>query len=55
MSIELAAAIEHSYLGAGGLTTFYYIASTPMSNPQRCVPAQVLSNREIKAGDVVSL
>ena len=29
---ESAEAIEHSYLGAGGLTTFYYIASTPMSN-----------------------
>ncbi len=51
---ELAEAIEHSYLGAGGLTTFYYIASTPMSSPDRCVPAQVLSNREIEAGDVVT-
>ena len=51
---ELAEAIEHSYLGAGGLTTFYYIASTPMSDPDRCVPAQVLSNREIQAGDVVT-
>ncbi len=51
---ELAAAIESSYLGVGGLTTFYYIASTPMSSPERCVPAQVLSNREIQAGDVVT-
>ena len=50
----MAEAIEHSYLGAGGLTTFYYIASTPMSDPDRCVPAQVLSNREIQAGDVVT-
>lgn len=51
---ELAEPIERSYLGAGGLTTFYYIASTPMSAPDRCVPAQVLSNREIEAGDVVT-
>ena len=51
---ELAAPIESSYLGDGGLTTFYYIASTPMSNPDRCVPAQVLSNRVIQPGDVVT-
>lgn len=51
---QLAAAIEETYLGDGGLTTFYYIASTPMSQPDRCVPAQVLSAREIQAGDVVT-
>ena len=51
---ELAEAIECSYLGDGGLTTFYYIASTPMSSPDRCVPAQVLSRREIQVGDVVT-
>jgi Xaa-Pro aminopeptidase len=51
---ELAAAIEAAYLGRGGLTTFYYLASTPMAAPQRCVPAQVLSARRLEAGDVVS-
>lgn len=51
---QLAAAIEMSYLGDGGTTGFYYLASTPMSSPQRSVPAQVLSNRVIEAGDVVS-
>ncbi|HEX6300380.1 MAG TPA: M24 family metallopeptidase [Acidimicrobiia bacterium] len=51
---ELAEAIETSYLGDGGLTTFYYIASTPMARPERSVPGQVLSSREIQAGDVVS-
>jgi Xaa-Pro aminopeptidase len=50
----LAAPIEASYLGQGGLTGFYYLASTPMSAPTRCVPAQVLSNRRIAAGDVVT-
>jgi Xaa-Pro aminopeptidase len=50
----LAESIEAAYLGEGGLTGFYYLASTPMSAPTRSVPAQVLSNREIAAGDVVS-
>jgi Xaa-Pro aminopeptidase len=51
---QLAAPIEASYLADGGMTSFYYLASTPMSEPERCVPAQVLSNRMIEAGDVVS-
>jgi len=51
---ELAEVIEHAYLSGGGLTTFYYLASTPMSSPNRCVPAQVLSTRMLEAGDVVS-
>jgi len=51
---ELGAAIEASYLGDGGLTTFYYLASTPMDDPDRCVPAQVLSSRQIAVRDVVS-
>lgn len=52
--IELAEAIESAYLGDGGAASMYYVASTPMSSPDRCVPAQVLSNRRIEAGDVVS-
>lgn len=51
---ELAAAMEQSYLAKGGLTTFYYLAATPMSDPVRCVPAQVLSDRRLVSGDVVS-
>lgn len=51
---ELAEVIEHAYLPRGGLTTFYYLASTPMSKPDRCVPAQVLSSRVLEVGDVVS-
>ncbi len=51
---ELAAAIEAAYLAAGGLTTFYYLAATPMADPDRCVPAQVLSSRKIERGDLVS-
>lgn len=51
---ELGAAIEAAYLADGGLTTFYYLAATPMAQPERCVPAQVLSARPVAAGDVVS-
>jgi Xaa-Pro aminopeptidase len=51
---QLAAAIETSYLADGGTTGFYYLASTPMSQPERCVPSQVLSNRVIEIGDVVT-
>ncbi|MGF1666602.1 MAG: M24 family metallopeptidase [Acidimicrobiia bacterium] len=51
---ELAAAIEGAYLKEGGLTTFYYLASTPMASPDRCVPSQVLSSRRIEVGDGVS-
>jgi Xaa-Pro dipeptidase len=51
---QLAGAIETSYIADGGTTGFYYLASTPMSRPDRCVPAQVLSNRVIEAGDVVT-
>jgi Xaa-Pro aminopeptidase len=51
---QLAEAIETSYLKEGGMTTVCYLASTPMSNPSRCVPAQVFSSRVIEVGDVVS-
>ena len=51
---QLAAGIETSYLADGGTTGFYYLASTPMSQPERCVPSQVLSNRVIETGDVVT-
>jgi Xaa-Pro aminopeptidase len=51
---ELADAIEGSYLRQGGLTTMYYLASTPMSSPDRCVPSQVLSARRLEAGDAVT-
>lgn len=51
---QLAAAVESAYLADGGQTAMYYIASTPMAQPDRCVPSQVLSNRQIEAGDVVS-
>lgn len=51
---ELAEVIEHAYLKDGGLTGFYYLATTSMAAPDRCVPAQVLSNRVIAPGDLLT-
>ena len=50
---ELAAIVEGAYLGLGGQNSIHYMATTPMSDPDRCVPAQHLSNRVIGAGDVL--
>ncbi|MPZ88138.1 MAG: M24 family metallopeptidase [Nitriliruptorales bacterium] len=51
---ELADIVERAYTRDGGLTSFHYIATTPMQTPDRCVPAQVLSSRVLQAGDVVT-
>lgn len=49
---ELGEVIEHAYLRDGGETQFYYLGSTSMTNPDRCVPAQLLSSRLLEAGDI---
>lgn len=51
--IELVAIVEGAYLGLGGRTHIHYMATTPMSNPSACVPAQYQSNRIIERGDVL--
>jgi len=50
---ELAAIVEGAYLGLGGETHIHYMATTPMSHPGVCVPAQHQSNRVIEKGDVL--
>lgn len=50
---ELVAIIEAAYLGLGGRTHIHYLATTPMSNPSVCVPAQHQSNRILEKGDVL--
>lgn len=50
---ELAAIVEGAYLGLGGKTHIHYMASTPMSHPSVCVPAQRQSSRVIEKGDVL--
>ena len=50
---ELAAIVEGAYLELGGKNHIHYMATTPMSNPTLCVPAQHQSNRVLQAGDVL--
>jgi Xaa-Pro aminopeptidase len=50
---DLIAIIEGAYLSAGGQTAIHYLASTPMAEPERCVPAQQPSGRVIRAGDAI--
>ena len=50
---ELAAIVEGAYLGLGGKTHIHYMATTPMSQPGVCVPAQHQSGRAIEKGDVL--
>lgn len=52
---ELAPILEQGYRAQGGMTYFHYVASTPMADPQRCVPAQVQSERVLEVGDVVTV
>lgn len=50
---ELAAIVEGAYLPLGGHTHIHYMATTPMREPQVCVPAQIQSDRIVQAGDVL--
>src|SRR5579863_7222563 len=50
---QLAAIVEGAYLGLGGKNHIHYMATTPMSNPSVCVPAQHQSNRVLQRGDVL--
>ena len=50
---ELAAIVEGAYLRLGGKTHIHYMATTPMSHPGVCVPAQHQSSRVIEKGDVL--
>ncbi len=50
---ELVAIVESAYLGLGGKNHIHYMATTPMLNPDVCVPAQQQSNRRLEKGDVL--
>lgn len=52
---ELGEIVDGAVRSHGGMSVFHYIASTPMSAPRRCVPAQVLSERELRGGDIVTV
>ena len=51
--LKLTAIVEGSYLGQGGKNHIHYMATTPMSNPSVCVPAQQQSTRVLQSGDVL--
>ena len=50
---ELANVIERSYVGYGGTIGIHFIGSTPMANPDCCVPRQWQTRRKVQPGDWV--
>lgn len=50
---ELAGIVESAYRPKGGQPHIAYLSSTPMRNPQRCLPWQNPSNRTLEEGDIL--
>jgi Xaa-Pro dipeptidase len=50
---ELIDRIERAYVPHGGTTHIHYLAITPMTDPQRCVPAQLPVGATVERGSVV--
>ena len=51
---ELTARIESAYVAHGGMHHIHYVGVTPMSAPDRSVPAQWPSSRPVAAGDLLT-
>ncbi len=51
--LELVDAVERAYVARGGTTHIHYLAATPMSRPEICVPAQYPTGRPLASGDVL--
>jgi Xaa-Pro aminopeptidase len=51
---ELAARIEAAYVAHGGMHHIHYVGVTPMSAPDRSVPAQWPRSRQVAAGDLLT-
>jgi Xaa-Pro aminopeptidase len=51
--LDLAAIVEGAYLAEGGVNHIHYFGVTSMADPDRAVPAQFPSDRQIAAGDVL--
>jgi Xaa-Pro dipeptidase len=51
--LDLAAAVEGSYLADGGTNHIHFFATTPMAGPEVCVPSQWPSSRVLEPGDVL--
>src|SRR5581483_3950032 len=50
---EIPLLIESTYLEHGGYAGIHFLASTPMKDPNICVPHQYQSDRVLQPGDVV--
>jgi Xaa-Pro dipeptidase len=50
---ELGNMIERAFVGRGGAHAIHFIGSTPMADPDVCVPRQFTSRRRIEPGDFV--
>lgn len=51
---ELTARVEAAYVAHGGMHHIHYIGVTPMSEPDRSVPAQWPRARAVSAGDLLT-
>jgi Xaa-Pro dipeptidase len=50
---ELGAIIEDAYNAERGANWIHFVLTTPMEDPNMCVPRQHLSDRAIRSGDVL--
>jgi Xaa-Pro dipeptidase len=50
---EIAQMVEDTYLSQGAVNLIHFTLSTPMADPQYCVPHQLHPDRTIQSGDVV--
>jgi Xaa-Pro dipeptidase len=50
---DLAAIVQGAYLPRGGRNVIHFMSTTPMAEPDVCVPAQYQSHRVIQPGDVL--
>lgn len=50
---DLAAIVQGAYLPHGGRNVIHFMSTTPMRDPDVCVPAQYQSHRVIRPGDVL--
>jgi Xaa-Pro aminopeptidase len=53
--LELQAEVVATAIRTGGQPHFLYLSSTPMSNPDRMVPQQDLTDRRLEPGDAIIL
>lgn len=51
--LELADAVERAYVARGGTTHIHYLGSTPMQDPDLCVPRQYPTTRRLEPGDAL--